>query len=50
MPGIDRYGRKQRRAQRRRNHIARDLADRRFHQRRKERKPKPEPEIEYDEY
>jgi hypothetical protein len=40
------YPKKERRAVRRVNHVAKDLADRKYHQRVKERKPKPEPEIE----
>lgn len=33
MVGLSKYSDKERRQQRRRNHIARDLADRKYHQR-----------------
>jgi hypothetical protein len=36
--GMDRYGRKLQRAIRRRNHVAKDLSDRKYHQRVKEGK------------
>ena len=47
--GMRSFGVKQRREQRRRNHIARDLLTPKYRQRRKEGKPKYEPTVEdYD--
>lgn len=49
MPGMKSFTRKQRREQRRRNHIAKDLGSSKYRQRRKEAKPKPAPTVEdYD--
>ena len=44
--GMNKYDAKQRREQRRRNHLAYDLADRKYHQRVKQNK---KPKYEWDE-
>ena len=46
--GMNSFGEKQKRAMRRRNHIARDLADRKYHQRRKETKKREKYPLQWD--
>ncbi len=49
MTGMNKYDDKRKRAMRMRNHIARDLASGKYHQRIKEGRPKPPPpEIDED--
>jgi len=48
MVGMNRYDDKQKRAMRRRNHMARDLADRKYHQRRIDKKVSLPPDDDWD--
>lgn len=48
MPGMNKYDDKRKRAMRRRNHIARDLADRKYRQRRIEIKRREKYPLRWD--
>lgn len=50
MTGMDRYDDKRKRAMRRRNHIARDLANRKYRQRRVEGKKPRDYDYDMDEF